>query len=218
VQHGNLVLVSTWIEQYAKPVVVDECGYEGDIHMSWGDLSPEEMVERFWVGFASGGYVGHGETYLSAEEQLWWSKGGELNGESPARIAFLREIVESAQGGLFPLKTAMPTSLEGFTEVRKKLPPEASVLSDGVWGVEAAAHRGVDFFLVYYGRHQPRYKTFDLPEGSYKIEVIDTWNMTITPAAENATGITRVELPRRKYMAVRIQRNAEETDNSDKNG
>ena len=85
-------------------MVVDECGYEGDIHMSWGDLSPEEMVDRFWLGFASGGYVGHGETYVNDEEWLWWSKGGELSGESPQRIAFLREIWEAVPApGLFPV-------------------------------------------------------------------------------------------------------------------
>ena len=77
-----------------KPVVVDECGYEGDIGRAWGSLSAEALVEFFWLGFACGGYVGHGETYWNPEESLV-VQGRRLHGESPARIAFLREIIEA---------------------------------------------------------------------------------------------------------------------------
>ena len=38
------------------------------------------MVLRFWLGFTYGGSVGHGETYLNEQDQLWWLKGGELYG------------------------------------------------------------------------------------------------------------------------------------------
>jgi hypothetical protein len=91
VQNGVITRVPAWRQKYKKPVVIDECGYEGNIHMSWGDLSPEEMVIRFWLGFTLGAYVGHGETYVNPEEVLWWSKGGQLHGESVSRIAFLRK-------------------------------------------------------------------------------------------------------------------------------
>lgn len=67
IQHHDLLQVPRWLQQYGKPVVVDECGYEGDIHMNWGDLSAEEMIHRFWLGFAAGGYVGHSETYVNPE-------------------------------------------------------------------------------------------------------------------------------------------------------
>lgn len=40
----------------------------------------------------------HGETYLHDHDVLWWAKGGILHGESPQRIAFLREIVEGLPG------------------------------------------------------------------------------------------------------------------------
>ena len=170
-----------WLEKYGKPVVVDECGYEGDIHRMWGDLSPEEMVLRFWVGFTLGGFVGHGETYVNPEEVLWWSKGGQLTGESVPRIAFLREIFEQSQA-------------TGLTPIKKM-------------DVVAGGHSNDDYFLYYFGMHQPRSRNFNLPEGSFRIEVIDTWNMAIDSVAENASGSTKVNLPGKKYMAIRIQRN-----------
>ena len=63
----------------------------------------QELVHRFWRGTVAGCYVGHGETYLHPDDVLWWFKGGVLHGESAARIAFLRRILESAPaGGLEP--------------------------------------------------------------------------------------------------------------------
>jgi hypothetical protein len=54
IQSSHLDRVPLWLKKYGKPVVVDECCYEGNIHKMWGDLSPEEMVLRFWVGFTLG--------------------------------------------------------------------------------------------------------------------------------------------------------------------
>jgi hypothetical protein len=48
---------------WGKPVVIDECGYEGDLENGWGKISGEEMLRRFWEGAIRGGYVGHDETY-----------------------------------------------------------------------------------------------------------------------------------------------------------
>ena len=194
IQHHDLFQVPTWLQQYDKPVVVDECGYEGDISRVWGSLSAEEMVARFWLGFAAGGYVGHGETYWNEEEILWWSKGGQLHGESAPRIAFLRQIIEAAPApGLFPLD--MDDSAR-------------RVVSDGIWNKVAAAHSGTGYYLFYFWPHQPRFRDFSLPEGSFRIDIIDTWNMTVDRVADEATGQVRVELPRQKYLAVRIERNS----------
>lgn len=67
---------SKWIKAYGKPVVFDECCYEGDIEFPWGNISGFEMVKRFWKGYIQGAYVTHGETFFSEDEILWWSKGG----------------------------------------------------------------------------------------------------------------------------------------------
>ena len=194
VQSGDFYKMPDWLLSYKKPVVVDECGYEGDIERAWGSLSAEAMVECFWLGFACGGYVGHGETYWNKEEVLWWSKGGELSGDSPARIAFLREIIEDVPApGLSPFAPR---------EERR------TVMPDGIYKGMAGGHNGEDYYFLYLARNQPRFRRFSLPEGkTYKIDIIDTWNMTIDCFADAASGDVVVELPRRNYMAVRIQKN-----------
>lgn len=179
IQRHDLTQVNAWRDAYRKPIVVDECAYEGDIQHNWGNITAEEMSHRFWEGFSRGGYVGHGETYLHSEDILWWSKGGVLHGKSPARIAFLREIMEAG-------------------------PPIDPVVSN--WNLSASGS-GDDYFLFYMGRHRPAFKEIDLPEaGVYSVEVIDTWAMTITPVAGTFSGKTRVDLPAKPYMAIRISR------------
>ena len=89
---------------YRKPIVFDEIKYEGNIPLRWGNLSAEEMVHRFWECIVAGTYPGHGECLLDPSDVLWWSKGGVLRGQSPARIAFLREILATAPAeGIEPI-------------------------------------------------------------------------------------------------------------------
>jgi hypothetical protein len=182
--------------------------------MVWGDLSPEEMVRHFWVGFTLGGYVGHGETYVNPEEVLWWSKGGQLHGESAPRIAFLRQIFEQAPAeGLTAIEkidNETVNLLDRTTTSNLFDPPSSDVdriVSEGRWNVEAGGYCGSDYFLFYFGMRQPGSRNFNLPTGSFRIDVIDTWNMTIEPVAKSASGEFAVALPGRKYMAIRIVRN-----------
>ena len=83
-------------EKYRKPVIYDECKYEGNIPQGWGNLSGREMSQRFWLGTMTGCYVGHGETYKHPQDILWWAKGGVLHGESPRRIQWLRDFMAKA--------------------------------------------------------------------------------------------------------------------------
>jgi len=76
-----------WRRLYGKPVIFDECRYEGNIPQGWGNIDAPEMTRRFWLGTMGGCYVGHGETYVHPDDILWWSKGGVLHGESPAPSA-----------------------------------------------------------------------------------------------------------------------------------
>lgn len=170
-----------WRNEWNKPIVIDECAYEGDIDMGWGNITGQEMVRRFWEGAIRGGYVGHGETYLHPGDILWWSKGGKLYGSSPERIAFLRKIMEEGPaGGLNPLKSE--------------------------WDVPSAGIQD-EYYLFYYGFNQPRYRHFNMKPGiRYKAEVIDTWNMTIEEREGIFEGEFRVELPGRPYMAVRLKK------------
>ena len=101
-----------WRDQYRKPVVVDECRYEGDIPRALGRSSRRRRwCSRFWERHAcAAATVGHGETYLHPQDILWWSKGGVLHGESPARIAFLRRVLEQGPAeGLEPLDGVVST-------------------------------------------------------------------------------------------------------------
>jgi uncharacterized protein DUF5605/uncharacterized protein DUF5060 len=168
-----------WRTRWGKPVVIDECAYEGDIEQGWGNITGEEMVRRFWEGAVRGGYVGHGETYLNDAEELWWSKGGELTGTSPERIAFLSDIIrESPSGVLDPL------------------PSDWDAPRGGLAG---------RYELVYFSFNRPRFRNVALPAGGrFAVDVIDTWEMTRTRVAESASGSLRVELPGRPYMAIRV--------------
>ena len=128
-------------------------------------------------------HAGHGETYLDDRDILWWSHGGVLKGESAPRIAFLRKILEQTPGrGLCRGKGI-------FDEV-----------------VGCAVDAPEDYQIHYLGICQPRYRMLVLPgDGDYEVEIIDTWNMTVTPVGLRH-GATRIELPGNQYMAIRLRR------------
>jgi hypothetical protein len=178
IQRHDLEQVSEWRKLYRKPIVVDECAYEGNIPNNWGNISGEEMAHRFWEGFSRGGYVGHGETYVHPEDILWWSKGGVLYGQSPARIQFLRDIMEEGPA-INPLGANWDLNQSGS---------------------------GDQYRLIYFGRHQPAYKDITLPETKkYTIDIIDTWSMTIRKLDDTYSGKCRINLPGKPHMALRIR-------------
>ena len=210
VQHHDLTRVARWQRQYGKPVVVDECGYEGNIEYGWGNLSAEELVRRFWIGFVSGGYVGHGETYWNDDEVLWWSKGGKLHGQSVPRIEFLRRVIGGVPGaGLVPL---LPMGFSDFgsvietREFLQSLDRDSWPFADGGLDAEASGRSGSDYCLFYFGAHQPLWRTLNLGQADFTVDVIDTWNMTVTRWAEHTSGQIRVALPGKPYQAIRIER------------
>ncbi|MEH7377504.1 DUF5605 domain-containing protein [Neobacillus drentensis] len=64
-----------------------------------------------------------------------------------------------------------------------------------------------EYYLFYYGFNQPRFREYRMKPGTkYKVEVIDTWIMTINELEEIYEGKFRIELPGRQYMAVRMSR------------
>lgn len=171
----------TYLADYKKPVIWDECKYEGNIQRRWGNISAEEMTRRFWRGVTDGTYVGHGETYLDPADILWWSKGGVLHGESPRRITFLRRLIEAhAAGGLYPLPNQKYSS---------------------------ASTRDGKFYLYYFDLNQPAEMDFELPKGSkFKAEILDPWNMTSTPVPGQFTGTFTLKLPGKPYQAVSFEK------------
>lgn len=62
-----------------------------------------------------------------------------------------------------------------------------------------------EYYLCYLNDAQPRSIVIDLPKESiFNVEVIDTWNMTITPLQKKYSGHSLIELPVRPYIALRI--------------
>jgi hypothetical protein len=203
IQNWDVKRTTEWRDAYGKPVVNDEPEYEGNIIHSWGNITAEELVHRFWITVLRGGYAGHGETYSHPEDLIWWAKGGVLHGEAWKRIAFLRQIIEEdVENGLTPL--GRPT--------------------DWPWSRVSGAIDGAVRY-IYFGEHQPVIWAFGLPleDGDYEIDLIDTWNMTVTrieKVAAPQNHVTRhgdvirgqkpdaafgVELPGKPYLAIRVR-------------
>lgn len=204
IQNWDVKRTQEWRDAYGKPVVNDEPEYEGNIIQSWGNLTAQELVHRFWITATRGGYAGHGETYSHPEDLIWWAKGGELRGEAWKRIGFLRDLLEQdVVNGLEPL----------------------AATGEWPWTRVSGAKDG-DVTYIYLGEHQPVVWSTGLPlDGTdYDVDIIDTWEMTIAPARKVDAPIphpTRhgaivrggepdaafgVELPGKPYQALRVRK------------
>lgn len=192
-----------------KPVIFDEVAYEGNFREPWGWLKAEELVERFWFGLVGGTYVGHSETWEPNGDATlsWLGQGGKLAGTSAPRLAFLRKIMEDGP-------------VPGFDPIQ------------GWWSYHLSG-KPYEYYLRYFGKDTPREWPVVLPSGVgtghgktppgrgkdpivFRADIIDTWNMTITPV----DGIFRVSprgeydlvdparpairLPEKPYLAVRL--------------
>lgn len=183
---------------YRKPIVYDEVKYEGNSHYRWGNLTGPEMVHRFWCGTVAGTYVGHGDYFMTKGEDTWTSFGGFMTGQSAPRLAFLRRIMEEGPA-------------EGIDPIDK-------------WQDVRFGGKPGEYYLVYFGRETPKSWVFSLNRNGlrddlrFKVEVIDTWEMTITPVEGefvtkkqgnydyvDAQG-RAVALPGKPGMALRITR------------
>ncbi len=207
IQNGSAVEDTGRAEEYRdvyrKPVVFDEVKYEGNIENRWGQLSAEELVFRFWNATVAGTYCGHGETIKSDDQILWWSKGGVLKGESPARLAFLKKVLATAPA-------------EGIEPIDK-------------WQDCPIGGQPGKYYLVYFGKETPSNWVFEIPKPplgklqsadglKFTVEILDTWNMTVTPVSgiftlQKKDGYAYVDkdgrsiaLPGKPYLAIRIQR------------
>lgn len=206
IQNWDVKRTPEWRDAYGKPVVNDEPEYEGNIWPAWGNITAQELVHRFWITVLRGGYAGHGETYADPDDLIWWAKGGKLHGQAWQRIAFLRKLLEdSGVRGLEPMgpNDAWPWSR-----------------------VSGAADLGGKVSFLYFGEHQPNQWTTGLPrdDARYRVDLIDTWAMTIEPAtvipaliphptrhgevqrggvADAAFGVA---LPGRPHLALRVTR------------
>jgi len=205
IQNGSAVEDPARAELYRdvwrKPVVYDEVQYEGNLPQRWGRLSGQELVHRFWAGTVAGAYVGHGEAITSPDGGIWIGQGGVLRGESPPRLAFLRKILDtSPPGGIDPIDKWQDSDMGGQPGT---------------------------YYLLYFGHASPSSWTFQLPKSGladgmrFKVDIIDTWAMTITPVEGEfvtkkkdnyyfADASNRsISLPSKPFLALRIRAQAE---------
>lgn len=233
IQSKNFDRLNAWRTRFQKPVMLDECCYEGDIEPFWGSITGAEMTRRFWRAVTTGAYCTHGETFYDDNNVLWWAAGGTLKGESPARIAFCRKIIESLPGHLegeasfFDRLLSMLSMDETerekmFDTVRASQPsPEAAAsiialarafIDSGEDARSFAAaetvyygHIGTDCYLRFHDTRPIARDTVDLPtDKTYTIQIIDTWNMTVETVAAGVNGHYTVKLPGKENIAVLI--------------
>jgi hypothetical protein len=154
--------------KYAKPLVVDEYGYEGNNGQGWGSLSGEEEVSRHWDITMAGGYASHGETYVHPDGVLWWAAGGTLVGESEARLGFLRKIMTSA-----PFQDLVPA-------------PEI------VKGGTALALKGSYYLLRIKNTPLIPGQSTEIElegDGAYQVDLIDPWLMKVYKLGYTRSGL-----------------------------
>ena len=123
-----------------------------------------------------------------------------MHGKSPARIAFLKKVLDAAPA-------------DGLEPIDK-------------WQDERTVGKAGEYYLIYFGKERPTEWAFELPkrglsEGmKFRVEVLDTWDMTVTPVegaftikAEGryryrAEGPGSVKLLGKPHVALRIRREA----------
>ncbi len=218
IQNRTIAQVSSQVDEFKKPIMVDECCYEGNIPDNWGCISGEEMTARFWESIVSGAYCTHGETFLDDEDVLWWAKGGVLKGESPKRIAWLKELVDTFPKNMEPI-TEEITGIANMPREQREEMENSPMFSGFMAAMDRMTEKdrmiglffekkyegciGKDIFLYYYEHHCNALANITLPvDAAYTIEVLDTWNMTREIVMTHANGNVSVNLPGREYMAI----------------
>lgn len=202
VQNGAAVLDDLRAELHRamtlKPVIFDEVVYEGNSPKRWGNLSGEDMVQRFWWGLIGGTYVGHSETFDANRNAdfSWLGQGGTLVGTSAPRLAFLRQVMEEGPvPGIDPIQPWWNYHLGG---------------------------KANEYYLKYFGAEAPEEWAVALPGRGeealqrYRAEILDTWDMTVTPvegvftmARKNDYDVhdparPTVKLPGKPWIALRL--------------
>lgn len=176
VRADDVRAISRLTDDLGKPVLVDECGAEGDAPDLRLCQRPEDMVLHAWEAFCRGGGSSHAEMY---GELPWSVHGGDLGGAAIPRIAYLQGIVDAAPPGL---------------------------RHDGTYYDAATISVEGEWHLQYHGPHRFPHRRFTLPDGRYEVDIIDTWNMTIVENRQVDGGEVTIQLPVEEQLAIRIRR------------
>ncbi|WP_406052469.1 DUF5605 domain-containing protein [Kribbella sp. NBC_00889] len=175
----NLRGVSALHRDYAKPVLVDACGYEGDGTTPATSLRPEELLTRIWEGTVRGAHVTHGEWYVGSDGGPWSAGGVRPTGVVAQRLRLLREVLDELPDGVEPI--------DDYRDAPTLAVPGS-------------------YYLQYLGEHQFPERTFTLPTGTYQVDVLDVWNHTVRRTRETVIDTLTVRLPGTQYQAIQIRR------------
>ena len=215
IQSGDVHRVGLWRERYGLPVIDDEFGYEGNLEFDWGNLSAFDFVDRLWTVVCRGGFGTHGETFHRDDEVLWWGKGGKLYGQSERRMAFLKDLLYSlpGEGHGFIAKNRDPNQEQedggarpedlAFGRLLERTPEENK---GGLISMQPMLLAAKDWRLRYFGRTCPYIMRDELPEGIWKAEIINVWEMTRETLADGLSGKVGLRLPAKPGMAVLLTR------------
>ena len=163
-----------------KPIIYDEIQYEGDIARRWGNLSAQEMTNRFWRAIVNGVYATHGETFNVADGTPVWSDAGKLRGQSAARITWLRKLLEATK------TTGLMGSVDPY--------------------YLNAANAG-EVYLWFFDFHCVGEYEFPLPDrAKFKVTLIDPFAMTKTPVPGTFSGKSKITLTGKPYMAALVEK------------
>lgn len=164
------------VRAHAKPALLD-VGTEGNLPTPTGGRTAEELVSAAWWALCRGGYFWHAEEFAL---HSWSRYGGHLDGESAPRLAFLREVLANAPADL----ARDPAETKTFT-------------------LSQPGH----YYLQYHGLHRYSTHGYAVPDDAkFTVELLDTWNMTTEQLPGTFSGEFQLDLPRRPYLAVRVQR------------
>ena len=179
IQNWNVKRTADWRREWGKPIVNDELEYEGDISLAWGDLTAQELTHRFWITVDP-------RRLRRTRRMLLASTGPAVVGE---RRRAARRKLEA--------RRVSAIDHRGGRQVNGLTPAPTD---DWPWSRVSAASDG-DYKLIYLGEHQPAVWAAGLPKDDRdcEVDVIDAWNMTITPAqAGSVPGLSAAATARRR--------------------
>ena len=102
--------------------------------------------------------------------------------------------------------------------------PRAGIDPIDKWQYPQIGGHAGEYYLIYFGKQQPTNWVFELPKPKlsdgikFKVEILDTWNMTVTPVAgifvtRKKTDYTFTDaddrsltLPGKPWLALRIKK------------
>jgi hypothetical protein len=156
--------------------------------VNWGNASPHLELTRHWQAVMAGGYATHGEAYRIDDNStdIFWSYGGDMVGESPKRLKFIKQLLESC-----PYQEMEPDLMK--SEGRDSF----------------CLKKDSDLYLYF---ETPYYKDkgqlfLGLPEGGeeiYEVEVYDAWNCWLHTRLIAEAGVVRLDVP--PWAAIKVIR------------